>query len=90
MPSNRGLTDRAYRERRARLLAACPVCYLCGKPIDLNLSGRHPMGPHIEHVHARANGGQVAAHNERPAHNRCNAKKGTNPAPPQPVRSRRW
>lgn len=65
-----------------------PVCWWCGRPIDLNLSGRDPEGFSIDHVIPR----YVAPHrtwdesNLRPAHYGCNSTRG---AKPQPVQSSR-
>jgi hypothetical protein len=28
-----------------------PVCVLCGNPVNVTLSGHHPMGPTIEHTY---------------------------------------
>lgn len=90
MPSNRGLSDRRYRARRAATLRRNPVCWLCGKRIDLTLPPTHPMGPTIDHTIARKLGGRIDAANERPAHRRCNSAKGAKPARPEPVHSRPW
>jgi 5-methylcytosine-specific restriction endonuclease McrA len=52
------------------------VCRRCGKPIDLTLSGRHPMGLTLGHIVAVAEGGSDELANLAPEHHRCNLGAG--------------
>lgn len=55
-----------------------PVCWICGKPIDLLLSGRDPRGFSLDHVVPRSIDPSLTfvESNLRPAHMGCNAKRG--------------
>lgn len=77
--TRKDLTGAAYRARRAHVIAASGgICYLCGKAVNLELSGRHPDGPTVDHVISAAMGGDVSdISNLRLAHQRCNRAKGT-------------
>jgi 5-methylcytosine-specific restriction endonuclease McrA len=78
MPFN----TRAYRRLRAHVLATKPnVCAWCGDPIDLTLSGNHPLGPSVDHILPRAQGGRDVPSNLQPMHRRCNTARGQAPLP---------
>lgn len=51
------------------------VCWLCGKPIDLDLPARHRMGFTLDHLVPVGRGGDVAGE-AKPAHLSCNASRG--------------
>ena len=51
-------------------------CHLCGKRIDLKLSGLHPMGLNIEHLIPVSQGGTNDFDNLHIAHRRCNLARG--------------
>lgn len=52
------------------------TCHLCGKPVDMSLSGRHPLGPTADHLVPVSCGGGDEPHNVALAHRRCNVKRG--------------
>ena len=86
----------AWQKFRAGLLAdaaeADQPCWICRRPIDYTLDGRHPAGPTLDHLVPRAFGGQLLdAGNCAVAHKSCNSSRGArqrnaviNPS------SRRW
>lgn len=59
------------QQRNARILAACDICHICGRP----------GADAVDHVIPLARGGSEAAGNLRPAHHDvepyCNRVKGT-------------
>lgn len=62
---------------RARVITRWgTVCWLCHKPIDLNVEHPHPDSFTIDHVLPRAHGGGDDVRNLRPAHRRCNNARG--------------
>lgn len=84
-----GRAGRRWRQLRALVLSRSNICGICGKPIDMTLSGRAPMGPTVNHRRALVLGGKpYDLDNLEPAHNRCNA--GAGPLEVPPVRSRQW
>ena len=52
------------------------VCHLCGRPVDMSLSGKHPLGPTADHLVPVSCGGGDEPHNVALAHRRCNVKRG--------------
>jgi 5-methylcytosine-specific restriction endonuclease McrA len=50
-------------------------CHLCGKDVDLSLSGRHQRGPTIDHIVPVSLGGTNDPENLALAHRDCNVKK---------------
>ncbi len=59
--------DRAYRNKRDRILRTSDVCWICGRP----------GADSVDHVVALAKGGTNALDNLRPAHLfPCNRSKG--------------
>jgi 5-methylcytosine-specific restriction endonuclease McrA len=64
-----------YRLRDIAERDACR-CHLCGKPVDMTLSGRHPQGPTADHLVPVSCGGGDEPHNVALAHRRCNVKRG--------------
>ena len=52
-------------------------CALCGKPVDMTLSGRTALGPSVDHIVATTAGGSwFDPGNWQLAHLECNNKKG--------------
>lgn len=51
-------------------------CHICGKVIDLKLSGMHPMGFTIDHLLPVSRGGTNDISNLHVAHRRCNTARG--------------
>ncbi len=51
------------------------TCYLCDQPVDKSLSGRHQMGPTVDHVVPISLGGPHSYANVRLAHFSCNSRK---------------
>lgn len=83
------MPDWISRVQCPRLLTAVverdgTACALCGKPVNLALSGRHPDGPSLDHITPRSRGGTHALANLRLAHHRCNSSRGNRPGPRQP------
>ena len=71
--------NRDYRARRAKVLAANDVCWLCGQWIDPLLTHPDPMSGTADHVTPIAKGG----HNLgalMPAHLACNKRRGAKDA----------
>lgn len=65
------------RAARRRVVARDgAICRRCGKPIDLTLSGRHPMGLTLGHIVAVADGGSDRDDNLAPEHHTCNLGSG--------------
>ncbi len=52
------------------------VCHLCLRAIRLDLPPRHPDGPTRDHVVPTSKGGPDTLENSRPAHGRCNYRRG--------------
>lgn len=53
------------------------ACMICLTSIDMQLSGRDPMGPSIDHIIAIVNGGPDTLTNVQLAHMSCNSRKGS-------------
>jgi 5-methylcytosine-specific restriction endonuclease McrA len=51
-------------------------CHLCGKRVDMSLSGMDPDGPTIDHLLPLSVGGLDEVANVSLAHRACNIKKG--------------
>ena len=51
-------------------------CHICGKRVDMILSGRHPMGPTADHLIPVAAGGGDDPENIALAHGSCNIHRG--------------
>lgn len=67
---------RAWQRARAHVVATQTVCWICGRPVDKTLPGRHPLGPSADHVHPLGRGGPLLdPANLRLAHLRCNSSK---------------
>ncbi len=90
-PAGRESINRRSRERRA-LKAAVTVesfteedvlstygekCHICKEPIELSLPRTHSQGLHLDHVIPLARGGEHSLANVKPAHAKCNLKKGS-------------
>lgn len=96
MPTKTRYDNRTYRKRTSALKAHVKrtgePCWLCGKPIDLNLPYTHPMSFTADHVDAIANGGKLLGE-LRPAHRSCNSARGRKRTHEQikpPTTSRNW
>jgi 5-methylcytosine-specific restriction endonuclease McrA len=50
-------------------------CHICGTDVDRTLSGRHPMGPTIDHLVPLSKGGKDCYENVALAHLSCNARR---------------
>jgi hypothetical protein len=69
-----GRTDRAWRRIRAYILDRDGWhCYLCRRPIDPSLSGRHPYGASVDHLDNDRHNNHPT--NLRACHLRCNTAK---------------
>lgn len=53
----------------------CGICQICGRKVNLAVSGRHPDGPTTDHIVPISRGGQHVKENVQLAHNKCNASK---------------
>lgn len=51
-------------------------CYVCGKRVDMTLSGRAKWGPTIEHLVPVSRGGTNAPENLALSHRHCNTSRG--------------
>jgi 5-methylcytosine-specific restriction endonuclease McrA len=86
------LSHRRWRDyRAARIAELPPICTACGKYVNKELSGMHPLGPTIDHTTARANGGpKYSRANTTLMHRRCNTSKGVKPPKARRNQSRDW
>ncbi|MBF0809178.1 HNH endonuclease [Rothia nasimurium] len=96
MPTQTRYNNRTYLKHTAALKAHVKrtgePCWLCGKPIDLELPSTHPMSFTADHVDAIANGGKLLGE-LRPAHRSCNSARGRKRTREQikpPKTSRTW
>ena len=74
----RGRADHIRRKISTAIKATEPSCWLCGRPIDPNLTWPHPFSFSIDHVQPviiRPDLEYVAS-NCRASHLRCNQKRG--------------
>jgi hypothetical protein len=64
-----------YRRRmlRQRVLAACDVCAICGKPVDKTLKTPHPMSAEVDELIPVSRGGDP--YSCRLTHRICNRFK---------------
>lgn len=81
MAKGRGtIYSKQWQHLRARALRELPpFCGRCGGEIDVSLSGRHPMGPQLDHRQARALGGEHVPQSLDGlmlSHASCNARHG--------------
>ena len=91
MARTSGRKGRRWRTLRAQVLETCPVCWLCGHPIDRALPWQHPMAAQVDHVVPLSKGGSPEdPANLRAAHRRCNITRGNRMAGPKPPTSRPW
>lgn len=67
---------RAYRRNRARLQSTTNTCALCGQPIPPGLDPTDPDSFTADHIVPISKGGTHAMKNLRPAHRRCNTRRG--------------
>ncbi|MFE7354381.1 HNH endonuclease [Streptomyces sp. NPDC057543] len=66
-------------------------CWLCGHNIDGTLNAKHSMSFTLDHLVPLSKGGDLLdPANARPAHRRCNSKRGNRTSIKQPRASRRW
>lgn len=73
----------AYKRQRNRLLNQVRrnhlVCWICGGDIDVTLDRRDPMSFTADHVQPLSEGGHLVRNELRPAHMRCNSRRGNTP-----------
>ncbi|WP_249933527.1 hypothetical protein [Mobiluncus mulieris] len=91
--------DREYRRARAALRTRVRKlgipCWICLRPIDVELPPNDPMGFTADHVHSLATGGDLLGQ-LLPAHRGCNARRGKGEyytkhrLPRRPKNSRQW
>lgn len=78
MARAKGRTGRPWLRAAARVKRNSNVCWICGGAIDVTLGARDPMSFTVDHVVPLALGGaERDPENLRPAHRRCNSKRGT-------------
>lgn len=82
MSRSKGRTGRPWRRVRAQVLAVSDVCHLCGKP----------GADTVDHVIPLSLGGPpLDPANLRPAHSRCNSRRGNRMTARPPLNtSRQW
>lgn len=92
MAETKGRKGRPWRRMCALVYETYPaVCWLCHHQIDTDLPETDAMSATVDHVIARDKGGSSTdINNLRPAHRRCNSRKGNRQAVRQPVTSRVW
>ena len=96
-PTGHPANSTKYKQQRAaffRSFGQSGICYLCQRPVDMTLSGRHRDGRSVDHVvPVSAGGAFFALENWRLAHRSCNSVKGRSPgpfAPAAPPQDPRW
>ncbi len=88
MASNQGRTGADWNTARAITIANQHQCWICHKPVDKRLTGRHSLGPHVHHEPPMASVG-ITDHATwfaiyglgglKLVHQRCNLKQGAKP-----------
>lgn len=72
----KGRTGRPWRSMRKRVLAEEPDCWLCGYPIDPEVTWPDPLSGSVDHVQPLMYGGEPCDRNNlRAAHLSCNASR---------------
>jgi 5-methylcytosine-specific restriction endonuclease McrA len=85
-----------WQRLRSKILTAAAAvdspCWICRRPIDYDLTGRHRWAPTVDHLVPRFMGGSLLdPDNCAVAHFGCNARRGAvQRAHAVPVPSRRW
>lgn len=54
------------------------ICQICHHRVDSGLSGRHKVGPTLDHIVPLSKGGPHSYANSQLAHRSCNSSKGAN------------
>ncbi|WP_256334664.1 HNH endonuclease [Lentzea albidocapillata] len=90
MAETAGRKGRPHRRIVAHLREHMPWCWLCGKPINLNLPWNDRMSFTVDHVVPLSRGGPATLDNSRSAHRSCNSSKGNRPHKPDLKTSREW
>src|SRR5690606_11073106 len=86
-----GRKGRPWRRIVAQLKTTDRTCWLCHHPIDIDLPVTHPLSYTVDHVVPRSRGGAPTLDNARPAHRRCNSRRGNRAPRAEPMRtSRAW
>ena len=76
MEDQRSINNASWRKLRAQVMREEDVCYICGRQVDKSLPGTAPMGPQVDHIVARSEGGAVFERsNLHLVHSRCNQRK---------------
>ena len=79
MASSDGRSSRAWKALCSELRRElAPICWICGRDIDLTLDPRHRMSWTLDHVLPMHTHPELAMDrtNLRPAHRSCNSRKG--------------
>lgn len=87
MVPRHGKGYKAFRRARDRIKRQGLPCWICGGAIDYDAPAHHPDSYELDHYTPVARGGEVMPREAgalRPAHSRCNRKRGTS----MPVRIR--
>jgi len=77
-----GRSTRRYKTLRAEFRRKCRAnnapCWLCGKPIDYDLSHDHPDAFNLDHAIPKSKRLDLAEDekNFRPSHKNCNERRG--------------
>lgn len=93
MAETSGRKGRPHRRIVAFLKEHMPWCWLCGRPIDMELHKLEPNGKWsftVDHVIPLDKGGTWTLENCRSAHRTCNSRKGNRPHTPPLRTSREW
>lgn len=84
---------RAYRRASERLKQQARTrglpCWLCGQAIDFDADYREPLSFTADHVQALANGGPILG-TLKPAHRRCNSRRGKGDRVERTPTTREW
>lgn len=82
-PAGHPANSTKYKKLRAaffRRQGPVGVCAICGRPVNMAISGRHREGPTVDHiVPSSVNGDFWDLQNWQLAHRSCNSAKGRGP-----------
>lgn len=91
-PRSKGRSGSRYRRLRAHVQRHQKVCYLCGEPIDAELTFPHPYSFSLDHEKPLSHRPDLALDrsNAKAAHLVCNQRKGNRQHDGPPPRSQEW
>lgn len=76
MAKHQGRSGRPWERIKNAWKELSRVCWLCGHWIPEDVPLNHPLEYTVDHIDPRSRGGPPTMENTRPAHRRCNSRKG--------------